>query len=254
MTAVYIYVPAFGEMVSTRTFKSVCQLLPALSQKGIGGALSSFSFPNIADSRNMALSIWYDAIPDCSHLLFVDADIGFPPELVLDMLAFNEPLVGGMYRKRQDKVEWAASGIEGPQRENRGPFMELEGLGMGCFLIRRDAITKMIEHFPELVIDDISRHSLGTMLEAGGASRLLRFFDQMDVGALGAVSEDIAFCKRWRETGGKVWGAGHYVMEHVGPYIFAGCWAEWWMKAGQHEHAVQTQGQAVLEALDNAGA
>jgi hypothetical protein len=42
----------------------------------------------------MCATWWYDALPDSAHLLFIDADNRFAPQLVLDMLDFNEQVVG----------------------------------------------------------------------------------------------------------------------------------------------------------------
>jgi hypothetical protein len=223
-------VPAYGRMITASTFNATHALMPRLNASGIGCGIGTISHPDIGEVRNMMLSMWFYEMPQHSHMLFVDADMGFPPELVLDMLAFNEPCVGAMYRKKGFEVEWAASGIEGTP-EARGGYMELAGLGMGCFLIRRDAVQAMIDHFPDLVqpTDDYELRGLLTPCPP----MLLRFFDGIDRGSKGRVSEDISFCMRYRETGGKVWGAGHYEITHEGPAPFIGSYNRWCMETGK---------------------
>lgn len=225
-TSVLVFVPAFGRIITASTFNATHALMPALNALGIGSAIATHSHPDIAALRNLALSVWHEAFPDHTHLLFVDADMGFPPQLVTDMLAFGEPLVGAIYRKRDDVVSWAASGLPG-QPERRGAFTEVDGLGMGCFLIRRDAVDTMIKRLPELVMRDISKHALRDLLGKGMITKLLRFFDPIDAGDEGFVSEDLSFCRRWRSIGGQVWGAGHHVVVHEGPYPFVGCYNAW---------------------------
>lgn len=226
MTAVFIFVPAFGSQVTATTFLATHALMPALGSRGIGCSIATLSHPDIADLRNMALSVWFDSMPEFSHLLFIDADMGFAPELVIDMLAFGEPVVGAIYRKRTEQVQWAVSGLPVDQVQQRGGFMSVEGLGAGCLLIRRDAIQTMVDRIPDKV-GDAGDHALRGLFGTGMVKRVLRFFDPIEGGPAGRVSEDISFCRRWRDCGGDVWGATHHSLTHVGPYAFQGGYAEW---------------------------
>jgi hypothetical protein len=226
MAKVFVFVPAFGRQITTTTFETSHALMGALISKGISANIASFSWPDIEEIRNMVLSFWYDAMPDSTHLLFLDADVGFPPQAVLDMLTFNEPLVGGIYPKKCYPLEWVASGTAAP--EYRQGFIEVDGLGAGCLLIRRDAVAMMLEKFPELVRPYMTIPDL----RFAGASRTFGFFDCLRVPE-GKVSEDISFCRRFREAGGKVWATTQYTFTHEGPHAFVGCFAqERAMKAG----------------------
>lgn len=219
MANVYVFLPAFGRQITATTFESTHLLMSAFMQKGIHASISTFSWPDIAEIRNMVLSFWYDAMPESTHLLFVDADMGFAPEMVMDMMSFSEPMVGAAYPKKTYPIEWAGSGIDAP--EQRRGFIEVEGLGMGCFLIRRDAVTAMIEKFPDLIFDYMTL----TDLAKAGAKRTFGFFDPIR-GPSGKVSEDISFCRRYRETGGKVWASIAHNVTHVGPWGFTACLAK----------------------------
>lgn len=219
MAKVMVFVPAFGRQITTTTFETTHALMGALIAKGIPAAIASFSWPDIEEIRNMVLTWWYDVHPDSSHLLFVDADVGFPPEAVLDMITFGEPLVGGIYPKKCYPLEFVASGTEAP--EYREGFIEVDGLGAGCLLIRRDAVTAMVEKFPELIRPYMTLPDL----RYTGANRTFGFFDCLRVPE-GKVSEDISFCRRYRETGGKVWASTKYTFTHEGPHAFVGCFAK----------------------------
>lgn len=219
MANVFVFCPAFGRQISSSTFESTHHLMSAFMAKGIHASVSTFSWPDIAEIRNMVLSFWYDVMPESTHLLFVDADMGFSAEMVLDMMAFSEPVVGAIYPKKTYPIEWAASGLDGA--ELRRGFLEVEGLGAGCLLIRRDAVAAMIEKFPDLIFDYMT---LTDMAQAG-AKRTFGFFDPIRV-ETGKVSEDISFCRRWRETGGKVWASIGHQITHVGPWAFSACFAK----------------------------
>lgn len=219
MAKIMVWVPAFGRQITTTTFESTHELMGTFMQKGIQASICSFSWPGIAEARNMTLSWWYDAMPDFSHLLMIDADMGFSSQMVLDMLTFSEPLVGAIYPKKTYPIEWVGSGLATP--EYRNGFIEVEALGMGCFLIRRDAIAAMIEKFPEMIFPYMAMPEM----KFSGAHRTLGFFDEMRTQA-GLVSEDISFCRRYRKTGGKIWATTAHQITHVGPHAFTACFAE----------------------------
>ena len=240
---VFIFVPAFGQLVQATTFLTTHALRDALHSKGIAGGISTLSFPDIAELRSMVTTIWYDTLKDVSHLLFVDADMGFAPQLVLDMLMFGEPLVGTIYPQRKMPLSWAGSGTGETHAERRGDFMRVEGVGMGCTLIHRSVIDKMIEAYPDLIDTRISMHPAAQMLKDAGCNRLLRFFDKIDLVDRGQVSEDLSFCMRWNKIGGTTWAAIGHRMSHVGLFDYSGCYLDTVKESQrQQEEAVAAAG------------
>ena len=219
---VFIHVPAFGQIITTTTFLCSHALRDAFNNKGIGSAISSISFPDIAELRSMVLTIWYDTVPTSDYLLFVDADMGFSPDLVMDMVLFNEPVVGTLYRHRREPQTWVGSGLGTPHTVRRGGFMEVEGVGGGVFLIRRDAVRIMLEKMPQLVDTRVGLHPAIDTLRSAGANRMIRAFEKLDIPDRGLISEDLAFCVRWRQCGGQVWANINHRISHVGPYDYGG--------------------------------
>lgn len=221
-TDVFIFCPAFGQIISATTFLATHATRQHLMMKGIGGGISTLSFPDIAELRAMACTVWYDSMPNSTHILFVDADMGWPPELISDMILFDEGVVGCVYPQRKMPLSWAGSGTGASMTERRGDFMLVEGVGFGCTMIRRDVITAMIGKFPELIDTRLQLHPAGETLRQTGTNRLLRFFEKLDLPERGLVSEDLSFCLRWSQCGGKVWANIGHRMSHVGPYDYAG--------------------------------
>lgn len=243
---IFIFVPAFGQQITATTFLTTHALQQALAAKSVGGGISTLSFPDIAELRSMAMTIWYDTLPDATHLLFIDADMGFSPELVLDMLMLDEPLVGTIYPQRKLPLSWAGSGSGSPTTQRRGNFMQVEGVGMGCTLIRRDLVTTMIEKMPELVDTRLSLHPAGETLKQAGTTRLIRAFEKLDLPDRGLVSEDLSFCIRWNQCGGECWAAIGHRISHVGPFDFAGRYLD------QVELAEAQAAQAAAQPQSNA--
>jgi hypothetical protein len=247
MRKVFMFVPGFGQIVSAATFMTTHAIQQAFTSKSIAGSVSTLSFPDIAELRSMATTIWYDTMPDVQYMLFIDSDMGFAPDMVLDMMHFDEPLVGAIYPQRNLPTSWAGSGTGEAMTQRRGNFMEVEGVGMGCTLIRRDVITAMLTKFPELIDGRISLQPYFKILQSAGANRLLRVFDKMNVENRGWVSEDLSFCIRWRMCGGQVWAAVGYRISHVGPYDYGACYLE---HVTQQE-AVAQQQAAMQKAIED---
>lgn len=235
---IFVVVPAFGQMISASTFMAVSALQAALASKSIQAAVTTFSFPDIAELRSIFTTIWYDTMPDTDSILWVDADMAFAPDLVLDMMLFGEPVVGTLYRQRNAEISWAGSGTGSATTERRGNFVLVEGVGMGCTLIRREVITRILAAFPDLIDMRIRMHPAFKLLQSAGVTRLLRVFEKLDIPDRGLVSEDLSFCIRWNRVGGQVWANIGHRISHVGPYDYSGCYAE---------HVSQIEAQKELE-------
>lgn len=250
-TGIYIFVPAFLGQLFDVTLKSVAKAAHILGSLDVPMRIGTVSHPDIADVRNGALSVWHEKFPDCSHILFVDADMGFEPKLILDMLAFNQPIVGAVYPKKQDTREWVIN--IGPTEDSQrlisrcGGFVSCDGLGGGCLLIRRDAIDEMVAAYPELVETDMETIPMKGALKKAGITRFLKLFDKITLPSRVVISEDLAFCKRWLDLNlsapatepgaqGKdsrmdhsahhIWAAIGHKLDHMGPKIYSGNFKE----------------------------
>lgn len=229
--SVFIFVPAYGESITTTTFLSIYATVMTLAQMGIATKIMAESNPEISEARNIVTTIWYESIPT-THMLMVDADMGFEPKLIVDMLEVNEPLVGTLYRKKTEEVGWAGSGypMDGMLSKvagahlHPGNFLEVEGVGMGITLVRRDCIANMLAKLPAIEDYTISNANCarGDGLAARGIKRLIRCFDPLHFPERGRLSEDLSFCVRHRMAGGKVWAAIGHDITHVGRKAYTG--------------------------------
>jgi hypothetical protein len=246
-TNITIALPCYGNQISVATFQTTIGLLQMFMQKGVQGSIAPFSYPDVAEARNILLTCWYDGLPQSTHLLFIDSDMGFSADVVADMLMFNEPMVGALYGKKAIPTQWAGSGLGSPTAERRGSFMKVAGLGMGCFLIRRDAIDTMLTKMPELIDTRMQFHAAKDMLP----DRIIRAFDGFDNPddtTAGRLSEDLAFCCRWRLCGGEVWAAIGHTIEHVGLYSYKANYMQHIEEKIAKGELPQQQGVTLVEA------
>lgn len=218
VSGVLICVPAYGQSVTAQTMESLFSTAQWLTANGINNRLCWFSAADIVEVRNLFLTIWYDTYPGYSHMLFVDADMGFSPHLIRDMLEFNKPLSGTLYAKRQNPPRCVGTLMPGHSTKDvvKG-FLPAQDLGCGVMMITRRVVETMLKKWPEL-----SDGVPGVLSQAADfkLTRLIRAFDTIRDGNR-RLSEDISFCHRWRECGGEIWANINHRISHVGPFDFA---------------------------------
>lgn len=216
---VFIALPAFGQQNCSQTTASLIALTKELTLRGMFNGFASWSLPDIADLRDLFLTVWYDGT-DASHLLLTDADMQFEPELVRDMLLADKPLVGALYPKKRLPIEWVGSALT-PEAEPDGNLLELEGVGGGVMLIRRDCVTAMMEKGVATVSDGLGDSSIEKFLKGRGGKRLISAFQKIQLEPKRRLSEDFSFCHRYRQAGGKVYAVTNHVLCHIGMYQYA---------------------------------
>lgn len=217
---VFIHVPAFRKTNCSETTASLMALAKAL----LLGAkrdyyFNEWSWPDIAEARNVVLTIWYDTT-DAEFFLGIDDDMSFEPQLVLDMLRLNQPLAGCFYPKRTLPIQFVGQLLPGEPLWRDG-FLKVKDFGAGVILIRRDCVARMLETGMARSDPRVATHGCRSMLEPLGVKRIIRAFDKIET-PTGALSEDKSFCKRHRDAGGEVWASVDHEITHIGPYGFKG--------------------------------
>lgn len=158
---------------------------------------------------------------DCSHLLFIDADIGFSADAALRLMAHAQPVVGATYAKKaQGPTQYAVS-LGAQTRVGPGGLLDVPGLPGGFLMIHRTAAERMAGAYRDLAFDP---HD-GDPSRDGWRGCLLNIFDD-DLSDRTRWSEDLAFCRRWRAIGGTVWLDPHILLQHWGMACFSGHPAE----------------------------
>ena len=176
--------------------------------------------------------------PAATHLLFIDADIGFAPDQVMRLVACGADIVGGAYpikRVNWDKARKVMESrrpnpssavldyvleVEDPERiAVVDGFARVRYAGTGFLMIRRHVLERMSQHYACLRFR--REHSIGDPL-AASPNRVALFECMIDQTTGIYLSEDFSFCKRWTDMGGEIWADLHSRLDHVGPATFHG--------------------------------
>lgn len=236
-TKINVATPCYDDCYSGNYVSSLYHLIYSLLRKQIIIAHTGVDYADIVASRNYLLTNFYYGKTDCSHLLFVDNDMGFPPELIIEMLDFDREVTGAFIPSRHidlkslhrstedfDTALRKSSHFVGdlhPSKEREGKFHRMMRCGTGIMLISRAAITRMIETLPEIVQPPNACQLPYPMPHP----QFLTPFDKVDVKGR-QLSEDFSFCHRWTEgCNGKIWGAGHHQISHTGRFAYEGNFA-----------------------------
>ncbi len=226
---VFIALPAFGQQNCSQTTASLIALVKELTERHMFNGFAAWTLPDIADLRDLFLTVWYDGT-DASHLLFVDSDMNFEPELVRDMLLADKPLCGVLYPKRRLPIKWVGSALE-PEDKTEGPLIELEGVGGGVMLIRRDCVANMLQAGVATVIDELGDSAIEQFLKKKGGKRLISAFQKLKIERSSKpLSEDFSFCHRHRQAGGRVYAVTNHMICHIGQHQYTARYADLWEK------------------------
>lgn len=229
--------PCFGGQISVIYAASLFKLQKALRARGDIDLKVQFKDGDALITRARAsLAAQFLDDRDATHLLFIDADIGFEPEQVLRLLECGADMCAAIYPIK--RIDWertkavVAAGRANPAAAAlnyvfevpdpqavvaRGGFVKVRYAGTGFLMIRRAALERMCLHYPQLRYQ--RDHSLEAARPSGNRFAL---FDCMIDENGTYLSEDFSFCRRWTDLGGDIWADLQSTLNHVGPMVFRG--------------------------------
>lgn len=237
---VFLATPMYGGMC-TGTYTSALMQTPiAFSQAGIQLYYTYMMNESlITRARN---SLAHDFLASkATHLMFVDADIGFNPKDIVSMVQRDVDIICGLYPKKEIHWSRVAQAVKDgvpfqDLRDHTGTFvvnlvnnertevkindlMEITNGGTGFMLIKRNVFEALADKVPEynndmyLAVDTerkpkVIKEFFATSIDTEADNRLL--------------SEDYHFCKLARKHGFKIHAAPWVQLTHTGTYVFSG--------------------------------
>ena len=230
--------PCYGGQVFQNYFLSIISLIYAVERRKdvdisfiVRGGDSL-----ITRSRNSIVAEFLST-PKYTHLLWIDADIGFSPDAVYRLLQSDYDIAAGVYplkaftfpdeipAQRKDELllrytTYPFNPIGASFKVENG-FVEVKDAPTGLMMIKRGVFDKMIESYPELKYKP--DHQVGLEKLANQIDNCYyNFFDTFIDETGRYLSEDYMFCQWTRNAGMKVWLCPWIQLQHVGMYVFGG--------------------------------
>lgn len=236
--SIFLATPCYGGLATTAYIASVLALQRACMERRIGLQVELAGGDALIPRARGIMASKFLNQTDHTHLFFVDADIGFKPEQVFRLLDAQRDIVGGVYPAKRihwDKARKAmADGIKDvvaaslsyvvrflPNAANMvtvddDGFGAVAYVGTGFMMIRRAAVEKITAAHPEL----LAKH--GDMTGAAASEAVMVFEPMIEKETGQYLSEDYAFCRRWRDLGGDIFADFDSRLTHVGHASYEG--------------------------------
>ena len=232
--------PCFGGQVSSIYASSIFTLQRALrSMSNVGLTVHMRDGDALITRARANLVTLFLDDPNATHLLFVDADIGFTPDQVFRLIESGADVVAGVYPIKRINWEKARRALESKRPDVLGAsldyvfeiddpdrvtvvrgFTRVRYAGTGFLMIRRHALERMCAHPNYASLQFFREHSHDAL--TGSPNRFALFDCMIDAKSGTYLSEDFAFCRRWTDIGGEIWADLESNLDHVGPSVFHG--------------------------------
>ena len=244
---IFVATPMYGGQCAGIYTKSSTELATMAAQYGVDVRFYYlFNESLITRARNYLADEFLRS--DCTHMLFIDSDIGFDPNYVLSMAAMASDdseydVLCGPYPKKTIAWEKIATAVDkGFADENPNaleafvgdyvfnpvpgtteiklnePVEVLEG-GTGFMMIKREVFERFDKEYPDFsyLPDHVRTKNFD------GSREIMMYFQALiDDKTKRYLSEDYMFCQYARESGSKVWYCPWMELKHIGSYIFGG--------------------------------
>ena len=202
---------------------------------GIAYSISTlFNESLVTRARNTCVAFMMGN-PAATHLMFVDADIEWQASSVLKLASLDKDVIGGTYPKKT--INWqkvqlqamkdaakaqgqfihtaGADFVINAKPGQKGEVIEVEDIGTGFLMIKREVIQKMFNAYSHLKY----KNTIG--LDPKYDDLCYALFDTMLVNDH-YLSEDYGFCYLWKQLGGNIYLDKSIILGHYGTYMFKG--------------------------------
>jgi hypothetical protein len=211
-TRVHICMPCYGGMLTESTFMSYIKWANTCRQLGIDWTMETMTNESLISRARNTLTAKFLNNKESTHLMFIDADIGWEPWHLLVMLNRDVDVIGGLYPMKSLPVKWCVNGFDGAEEGPDG-LQEVSKTGTGFMLIKRAVFEKLNAHPATKPF----ANDIGLPVELNPYMKT--YFDTA-VRENRYYSEDWTFCENFRDLGGKVWVDKRVLLKHTGTYVF----------------------------------
>ena len=242
MASLLIATPCYGKVVGEGYLHSLLASIDLLRQHQ--HQVKVYTLGNeslITRARNNIVAYFLSSSFD--RLIFIDADISWQPQALLQLLNSNHDVCGIPYptksrhwgqvmsyvKKATDhneeitqqkmisaSLQFTVNRI-GESQPKEG-WIQVSALGTGFFMMKRSVLEKMRDYYRDMLAykNDIKGYQ-----KIAPEEHCVGLFETMiDPESRRYLSEDYAFCKRWIALGGEIFANINYRLIHSGTADF----------------------------------
>lgn len=159
---------------------------------------------HVDDARNVIVRHFRES--DCDELVFLDADVTWEPQGIVQLARRDCDMVGGVYSFRGGGRENMPMRLLNAEFPDKNGMLEMDGLPTGFLKIKRVVFDRLEPHVP-WYWDKTER-------TPQFFARSINPDDHQRWGG------DIEFCRKWREIGGRLYADTEIRLGHVGKIVY----------------------------------
>jgi len=181
----------------------------------------------ISRVRNVHISSFINDYKDYDYFVSIDSDLEILNKFTTNnifskLVSHGAKFVGGLYALKKPGEKQCASV---PMDRNLQPefnsgLKQMLWLSSGCWCLHRSAVEKMIKSYPELTYDGddnmAGKKVHGLYIPYVQTIHKFNKATQKEEKVKKYLSEDWAFCQRWRDIGGQIFADTSIVLNHFG--------------------------------------
>tara|TARA_A100001011_G_scaffold195608_1_gene203969 strand:+ start:1553 stop:2335 length:783 start_codon:yes stop_codon:yes gene_type:complete len=232
----FISTPCYDAMMTMQYTVSIFNLNILLNSHDIEYVIDFVgNESSIPRARNNSLAKFIES--DFTHILFIDSDIEFPAEAVIDLFNIDKDVACCAYSKKsfnwkrfmysmqteiQSKESLESRGLDYNfnaftdknskviKSENED-FIRVKHASAGFMMVKREIVNKLCQKHTELTIktDGLNKED----------KTICGLFCCMIKDKV-YLSEDYSFCERVNDIGGEVWLNITHNLNHIGKHVF----------------------------------
>lgn len=242
MTSLLIATPCYGKVVGEGYLQSTLASVDLLRQHKHKVRVYTLGNESlITRARNNIVAFFLASKFD--RLIFIDADITWPAQALLDLVNSDFDVCGIPYatksRNWAQVIQYAKKTLKSseeldqqgviraslqftinriPNKTLQDGWLEVSALGTGFLMIKRSVLEKMRDHYKNTLAyknDIAGYHKIAPEEHCVGL-----FETMIDPESKRYLSEDYAFCKRWIALNGKIFANLNHRLIHSGTADF----------------------------------
>jgi hypothetical protein len=216
---IFVAIPSASDAVRVATMTAILDAMVDALVEGWAFSIKGYAGINpIASARNVALAEFLAS--DCEDLVFVDDDVAWESGALTRLLRYPVDFVMGAYPYRNDSGDFPVRWGGPPGRElwadKKTGLLEIDGAGFGFARLSRACVEQMVKAYASLEYD-----------ERAAPNGVAWCLFSHEIRGRVNWSEDMNFCRRWRDIGGKVWVDPEILFHHIGNQAFSGRLGDW---------------------------
>ena len=220
----FIATPCYNAQVTSKYTESLINTCNFLNKHNIKHTVKFINNHIVTKARNMLAHNFMNSELKFTHMLFIDADIIWKPEDVMNLLEHNLECVIGVYPNKQYYVSKNESGkniniLASSQfyqplqlKENNENLIKVEFAAMGFMMLKKEALRK-IEN--DIQIFNLPKNDMNTDIY----ENVYNYFDCNVVNSH-YLTEDFYFSLLLNTNGGKIYADKRINLLHTGNHDY----------------------------------